>query len=153
MKKLKKTIAICLTVMLLLLSSGSVLAGTSQTAQENPYNIITSEEIDGRMRISFSEKFKSEFDETDFPGMTITYTEDGVPIVYDPNERTERQGVFAVGRYSKNGFYTDSACTNLLFYVLKDAEVEVIDSAATTTVAKVKYANSTGYMKKAELKF
>lgn len=116
--------------------------------------IKSSEEIADEMEKAFSEVFSNEFREADFPGMIITYDEDGIPIVTDPNV-IQKRGVTAVGKYEKNGFYSSSDCTssNLLFYILKGQEVEVLDSSYTTTAAKVKYAGKTGYMKKSELKF
>lgn len=106
------------------------------------------------MAEAFSEVFDNEFHEEDFPGMIITYDEDGIPIVTDPNVPDYR-AVFATGRYEKNGFYSSSDCDSesLVFYILKGQKVEVTDSAYSTKVAKVKYAGATGYMKKGELKF
>lgn len=122
--------------------------------QVSTYIIKTTEDINQEMAESFVEVFSNEFNEDNFPGMIITYDENGIPIVVDPNE-PQKRAVYASGRYEKNGFYSSSDCSSssLIFYVLKGQQVEVLDSSYSTTAAKVKYAGTTGYMKKSELKF
>lgn len=152
-------LSICL---ILTLSTGTAFAANSEELVDNSGSlqsssmvIKTKEEIDSEMSKSFSEKFNNDFDENDFPGMIITYDENGIPIVTDPNISIMRAAVIATTKYEKNGFYSSSDCSSssLVFWILKGASIQVIDSSYTTTVAKVKYANSTGYMKKSELKF
>lgn len=151
---------ICLV---LTLGSGTVFASSGNNggtmdeetdSMPNKSLVKTSQEIELEIEEAFSEEFSNEFNEEDFPGMIITYDENGIPIVTDPNPPATR-AVHATTRYEKNGFYSSSDCSdsNLVFYILKNMEVEVLDSAYTTTVAKVKYAGSTGYMKKSDLKF
>ncbi|MDO4293559.1 MAG: M56 family metallopeptidase [Eubacteriales bacterium] len=127
-------------------------AGTAFAASPN---WKTDEEIQKEMEEAFSEVFSNEFNEDDFPGMIITYDEKGIPIVLDPNPPAMKEGVYATGRYEKNGFYSSSDCasSNLVFYILKGQQVEVLDSSYTTAAAKVKYAGATGYMKKTKVKF
>lgn len=149
--------------LVLTLGSGTVFASSGnngetlgeETDSMSDVSLVKSaQEIELEMKDAFSEEFNNEFNEEDFPGMIITYDEDGIPIVTDPNPPSAR-AVYATTRYEKNGFYSSSDCSdsNLVFYILKNKEVEVLDSAYTTTAAKVKYAQSTGYMKKSDLKF
>ncbi len=134
---------------------GSITAYADPTGAEITYPILiaakTDAEIEQEMRIAFTEEFNYEFNEANFPEMIITYDEDGIPILYDTTIPVKK-AVYAAGKYEKNGFYSDSSCNNLLFYV-KGSSVKVIDSSNATTAAKVKFAGSTGYMKKSELKF
>lgn len=116
--------------------------------------IKTHEEIELEMINAFSEEFSRDFNEADFPDMIITYDEDGVPIVTDPNP-SKLRAVYATTKYAKNGFYSSLTCdsSSLLFYIVGGVEVQVTDSMTGSSVVKVVYAGRTGYMKKAELKF
>lgn len=154
---------IFVSFIILTVCTGTVFAASEKSGERpdrgeeislEALGIKSQEEIDREMAEAFSEVFDNEFHEEDFPGMIITYDEDGIPIVTDPDIPGYR-AVFAAGRYEKNGFYSSSDCDSesLVFYILKGQKVEVTDSAYTTTVAKVKYAGTTGYMKKSELKF
>lgn len=147
-KKISSSLlAICFA---LITSTGIV----SATPQEFSYGIITAEAIAEEMDEAFSEKFPQEFNEADFPGMIITYDENGIPIVTDPTIYKER-AVYATTIYPKNGFYTSSDCSDdsLLFYILQGQSVTVLDSSSYTAVAKVNYAGRDGYMKKYQLDF
>jgi bla regulator protein BlaR1 len=157
------SVALIVFFAMLTVCTGTVFAASEESGtypdcrEEIPqevFGIKSQEEIDWEMAEAFSEVFDNEFHEEDFPGMIITYDEDGIPIVTDPNVPDYR-AVFATGRYEKNGFYSSSDCDSesLVFYILKGQKVEVTDSAYSTKVAKVKYAGATGYMKKGELKF
>lgn len=155
-KKLgKASIAICFTASILL---SSVLAiptyGATTDKTLSSYGIKSDREIDAEMKEAFSEFFSNKFDESEFSGMTIRYDKNGIPIVTDPNPIKNR-AVVAKGRSQKNGFYSTSSCnsTSLVFWITKGSSVQVLDSSASTNVAKVKYANKTGYMKKSELVF
>lgn len=159
----KKTggIVIGLCVMFTLCSGVAVAAPDTEktvegSIQQVTYDaeMLTTEQMEKEIEESFKEVFSNEFRESDFPGMIITYDEEGIPIVTDPNG-IYRRGVIATTKYEKNGFYSSSSCSadSLVFYILKGQEVEVIDSSYTKTAAKVKYAGSTGYMKKTDLKF
>lgn len=91
-----------------------------------------------------------EFDESNFPGMEITYDENGVPIVVDPTPIRTRIST-AKGRFQNNGFYTDKACTKLSFWVPRGSIVKVHGMHGKTCT--VEYANTRGYMKMNELIF
>lgn len=150
--------AVCLSI---ILSSGTVFAvepntrGTINEGKKYQVNIVTEEDIVKEMEKAFSEVFSNEFNEADFPGMIITYDENGIPVVSDPNNEPQKRGVFASVKANKGGFYSSSDCSkdSLVFYILQGYKVEVLDSATHTDVAKVSYAGKTGYMKKSELKF
>lgn len=150
--------AVCLS---LILCSGTVFAA-APNAEEirndrdiQQVKIITEEDIVKEIEKSFSEVYSNEFNEKDFPGMIITYDENGIPIVSDPNNISQKRAVYASVKAYKGGFYSSSDCSSdsLVFYILKGYQVEVLDSASYTDVVKVSYAGSTGYMKKSELKF
>lgn len=116
--------------------------------------IKTDEEIEREMEEAFAETFSNEFKEDDFPGMVIFYDESGIPVVTDPDV-SQKSAVYACGKYERNGLYSSSDCSDssLVFYILADRPIEVLDSAASTAAAKVKYAGAGGYMKKNGLKF
>ncbi len=155
MESKKKSISTVMitSFILITLSTGTVFAATNDSA--TTVNIKTDEEIAAEMEEAFKEEFSNEFNVDDFVGMTISYDEDGIPIVTDNSNTIKKQTVMATTRYGKSGFYSSSKCnsSNLVFYIIKGESVEVIDSAYTTTVVKVKYAGKTGYMKKSQLKF
>lgn len=149
---------------ILILSTGTVFAASENSGnsinlsgdqQSYFYDIKTADEIELEIEKSFSEKFSNTFDEANFPGMIITYDETGIPIVTDPNNVPIPRTVTATTRYAKNGFYSSSDCSSssLVFYILKDQTVEVVDSSYTATAAKVVYAGSTGYIRKSDLNF
>lgn len=150
--------AVCFS---LILSSGTVFASMPDSGnriydgQKQQIKRITDEEIRKEMEVSFSEVFSNEFHEEDFPGMIITYDEDGIPVVSDPNNAAQKRAVYASVKAYKGGFYSSSDCSadSLVFYIPQGYRVEVLDSASYTDIAKVSYAGSTGYMKKSELKF
>lgn len=152
MNNSKKKICSSLLVMCLMLIVST--QGISAAPQEFSYGIITAEAIAEEMEEAFSETFSQEFNEADFPGMIITYDENGIPIVTDPSIYVER-AVYATTIYPKNGFYTSSDCSDdsLLFYILQGQSVKVLDSSSYTDVAKVNYAGRDGYMKKYQLDF
>ena len=95
--------------------------------------------------------------ESDFPGMTITYTEKGVPIVDDPmaiyNPLLKEVQATVISPYGY--FYSDSSLaeSTLLFSIPRGKAVKVIDSDISDTVAKIEYAGHTGYIRKSNLKF
>lgn len=149
---------------ILILGSGTALVASENTGTSidgtddfpsYSYDIKTADEIKLEIEEAFSEQFDPAFHEADFPGMTVTYDEDGIPIVTGPDSAPSSGTVTATTRYAKNGFYSSSDCSSssLVFYTLKDQTVEVIDSAYFTSAAKVVFAGSTGYMKKSKLKF
>ncbi|MBA4686494.1 MAG: M56 family metallopeptidase [Candidatus Galacturonibacter soehngenii] len=128
---------------------------TSNDRKSSFLVIKTNEEIEKEMAESFSIKYSNDFDENDFPEMIITYDEDGIPMVTNPSNSFMREAVIATTKHKKNGFYSSSDCSNssLVFWTLKGASIQVIDSSNTTTVAKVKCGDYTGYIKKSDLKF
>lgn len=130
-------VALC---MILTLDAGQIFAYSN-----------SAEEAD----LSYFQTYSSVFNENNFSDMFIAYDENGVPIVIDSNSKYSRAGVTATARYSKNGFYSSIECSSsdLLFYILKDTVVQVIDNQVSKSVVKVKYAGTEGYMKKSELVF
>lgn len=129
----------------------TLAAGSAFSITERMESHVDNSEIE----TIFSETFDNTFREDNFPGMVITYDEDGVPLVTDPNSGVVPETVTASTRYSENGFYSSSDCSDssLVFYIPKYETVEVTDSYLSTSAAKVKYAGSAGYMKKSRLKF
>lgn len=129
----------------------TVAAGSAFSIRERMESHVDNTEIE----TIFSETFDNTFREDNFPGMVITYDENEVPTVTDPNSGVVPETVTASTRYSENGFYSSSDCSDssLVFYIPKDEAVEVTDSYLSTSAAKVKYAGSAGYMKKSRLKF
>lgn len=159
----KKTggVIIGLCVMFTLCSGAAVAAPKTEetvegSIQQVTYDaeMLTIEQIEKEIEESFKEVFSNEFRESDFPRMIITYDEEGTPIVTDPNN-IEKDGVVAITRYEKNGFYSSADCSdeNLVFYIVKGQEAEVLDSSYTKTAVKVRYAGSGGYIRKSNLKF
>lgn len=120
-------------------------------------NISFAETLEAEIDTSDLEGKNIEFNEENFPGMIITYTREGVPIVDDPNAIPDPyfRGVEAIVISPYGLFYSakDLKEENLLFSIPRGKKVEVLDNNVSATVAQIKYAGYTGYIRKSNLKY
>lgn len=97
------------------------------------------------------------FNEDDFPGMIITYTENGIPIVDDPNAEynplLRAVTAYVISPYGY--FYTDISLEDkyLLFSIPRGNAVTVLETYYTRGVARIEYAGFTGYIRLSNLNF
>lgn len=97
------------------------------------------------------------FNEANFPGMIITYTESGIPVVDSSpifNVKSAR-AVYATVISPHGLFYSSESLSEstLLFSIPRGNQVEVVDYSSSATVAKIKYAGYTGYIRTNNLAF
>ncbi len=96
-------------------------------------------------------------DEYSLKGMIIGYTDEGVPIVDDFNKTVNPLMRTVYAKVSSPYGYLYSSKTlsesTLLFSIPRGKKVIVVDSNVSSSVAKVKYAGYTGYIRKSNLAF
>lgn len=114
--------------------------------------------IFGNQMVSFARELNVE-DEINkmknMPGVIISYTNDGIPVVNVTEENILPRAVYATVISPYGYFYSDSSLkeSSLLFSIPRGKTVQVIDSNISDTVAKIQYAGYTGYIRKSNLQF
>lgn len=98
---------------------------------------------------------KNTFNKNNYP--EISYTKNGIPILNDFNATYNPllRAVYATVISPYGYFYSSSSLaeSTLLFSIPRGNTVQVIDSNVSSTVAKVRYSDYTGYIRKSNLKF
>ena len=95
-------------------------------------------------------KFVKNFDESRFEGMTISYTEDGDPIIDDPNATHENALLMTktvTATTNRNTWmYQTSRLNTSLFKIPKGKVVTVLQTKRTWEAAQISYAGTKGWV-------
>ncbi len=99
---------------------------------------------------SFHGKYVKSFDESQFEGMTVSYTEDGDPIIDDPNATHENALSLTktvTATTNRNIWvYQTSRLNTSLFMIPKGKVVTVLQTNSTWGSTQISYAGTKGWV-------
>ena len=132
-----------LILSVVLFSGGSLTAFASSAADTADTDEVGEESF-------FHGKYVKSFDESRFEGMTISYTEDGDPIVDDPNA-THENALFMTKTISattnrNTWVYQTSRLNTSLFVIPKGKVVTVLQTNSTWGSTQISYAGTKGWV-------
>lgn len=131
-----------LLLAVVLLSGGSLTAFASSTATANTDDLGEESSSHG--------KYVKNFDESRYEGMTISYTEDGDPIIDDPDATHENALLMSkaiTATTNRNTWmYQTSRLSTPLFMIPKGKVVTVLQTNSTWGSTQISYAGTKGWV-------
>ena len=126
-----------------------LISGTALSAFASPT-------VGNNNGVAFQGKYVKNFDESKYAGLTITYTEAGDPIIYDPDATSENavlatRSVTATTKIN-TWVYQTSRLNTALFMIPKGKVVTVLQTNSTYQSTQIRYAGSTGWVYTSHLK-
>ncbi len=96
-----------------------------------------------------------EFNETNFEGMVVSYTDAGYPVVDDPSaviENIEARGVVTATTINDTWAYSDMRLNNDLFIIPAGRAVVVLQTNTNYGSAEISYAGTTVWVSSSNLR-